>query len=90
MNKPLFMHVQVDRPNVSVPVVPGLVSILEEGFTMKNRFAVGAFAVMALAAASVLAGDALVSGPQEGKNIPGPFHPLNVTGDRAGKKHCLV
>jgi hypothetical protein len=57
---------------------------------MKNRFAVGAFAVMALAAAGVFAGDALTSGPQEGKSIPGPFHPTNITGAMAGKKHCLV
>jgi hypothetical protein len=57
---------------------------------MKSRFAVGAFAVMALAAAGVMAGDALKSGPQEGKNIPGPFHPTNITGPMAGKKHCLV
>jgi hypothetical protein len=57
---------------------------------MKSRFAVGAFAVMALAAAGVMAGDALKSGPAEGKNIPGPFHPTNLTGPMAGKKHCLV
>ena len=57
---------------------------------MKSRFAVGAFAVVALATAGVIAGDALKSGPQEGKNIPGPFHPTNITGAMAGKKHCLV
>ena len=57
---------------------------------MKIRFAVGAFAVMTLATAGVGAGGALKSGPQEGKNIPGPFHPLNLTGAMAGKKHCLV
>jgi hypothetical protein len=57
---------------------------------MKSRFAVGALAVMALAAAGVVAGDALTSGPQVGKNIPGPFHPTTLTGPMAGKKHCLV
>jgi hypothetical protein len=57
---------------------------------MKSRFAVGAFAMMALATAGVVAGDALKSGPQEGKNIPGAFHPTNITGPQAGKKHCLV
>ena len=57
---------------------------------MKHRFAVGAFAVAVLAVSSVVAGDALKSGPQEGKNIPGPFHPTNITGSQAGKKFCLV
>jgi len=43
-----------------------------------------------LAVAGVVADESLKSGPPEGKNIPGPFHPLNVTGAMAGKKHCLV
>jgi hypothetical protein len=29
------------------------------------------------------------SGPQTGQDVPGPFHPLNVTGASAGKKACL-
>lgn len=57
---------------------------------MKARFAFGAFALAALATAGVVAGDALKSGPAAGTNIPGAFHPLNVTGGQAGKKHCLV
>jgi hypothetical protein len=57
---------------------------------MKPRFIVGAFAVAALAVTGVVAGDALKSGPQEGKKVPGPFHPTNLTGPQAGKKHCLV
>jgi hypothetical protein len=58
---------------------------------MKPRFLAGAFAVAALAMAGVVvAQDALKSGPAEGKNIPGPFHPTNLTGAQAGKKHCLV
>lgn len=32
----------------------------------------------------------LKSGPQTGDKIPGPFHPLNVNGESAGKKACLV
>src|SRR5262249_8354190 len=36
-----------------------------------------------------LAADALKSGPQVGQALPGPLHPLNVTGEMAGKKHCL-
>ena len=30
------------------------------------------------------------SGLQVGKDLPGPFQPYNVTGDRAGRYHCLV
>jgi hypothetical protein len=48
--------------------------------------------VAALALTVVLgvqAGDTLKSGPQVGKEVPGPFHPLNVTGESAGKKACL-
>ena len=37
----------------------------------------------------VCAGDALKSGPQKGQDVPGPFHPLNITGESAGKKNCL-
>src|SRR5688572_27079702 len=31
----------------------------------------------------------LKSGPQVGEDVPGPFHPLNVNGEEAGKKACL-
>jgi hypothetical protein len=37
-----------------------------------------------------MAGDAPKSGPQVGAKILTPFHPLNVTGPKAGIKHCLV
>ena len=57
---------------------------------MKRNFAVGAVALAALVATIALAGDALKSGPAAGSNIPGAFHPLNVTGSSAGKKNCLV
>ena len=57
---------------------------------MKHRFILGAIVVTAMASACAVAGDALKSGPQVGKNIPGPFHPLNVTGSKAGEKNCLV
>jgi hypothetical protein len=36
------------------------------------------------------AADAVQSGPQVGEKVPGPFTPLNVTGEDAGKKRCLV
>jgi hypothetical protein len=35
------------------------------------------------------AGENLKSGPQVGEKVPGPFEPLNLTGDKAGEKACL-
>ena len=53
----------------------------------------GMFALLvvgtALVATGVYAGGTLKSGPQAGQEVPGPFHPLNVTGASAGKKACL-
>jgi hypothetical protein len=57
---------------------------------MKHRIAMGMFTVAMLAVTGAMAGDTLKSGPPVGKNIPGPFHPLNITGGQAGQKHCLV
>jgi hypothetical protein len=37
----------------------------------------------------VAAADSVKSGPQVGQEVPGPFHPLNVTGAKAGQKNCL-
>lgn len=54
-----------------------------------------AFRLFAAALASfvVFAGaqadDAVKSGPQVGEKLAGPFHPLNVNGEAAGKTHCL-
>jgi len=33
--------------------------------------------------------DKLTSGPQVNQKLAGPFHPLNVTGEKAGEKNCL-
>jgi hypothetical protein len=33
---------------------------------------------------------AVKSGPEVGKDLPGPFHPFNVTGKEAGSFHCVV
>jgi hypothetical protein len=57
---------------------------------MRNRIAVGASLAIVLLAGSVIAADALKSGPQAGEQIPGPFHPLNVNGRNAGQKACQV
>jgi hypothetical protein len=43
---------------------------------------------LVLFAGSALAGD-VKSGPQVGEKVPGPFHPLNINGEAAGKKNCL-
>jgi hypothetical protein len=56
---------------------------------MNRRIAVGV-SVFMLLAGSVLAEEALKSGPQTGSNLPGPFHPLNITGANAGTKTCQV
>ena len=45
-------------------------------------------AAVAVVAGGLIAGE-LKSGPQAGSKVPGPFHPLNVTGEDAGKKACL-
>jgi hypothetical protein len=58
--------------------------------TMRVSVTVGAFALAALALSSTFAEETLKSGPQVGKAIPGPFHPLNCTGSKAGEKFCLV
>jgi hypothetical protein len=50
----------------------------------------GASLACALLVGSVFAAEALLSGPQTGDRIPGPFNPLNVTGEDAGRKQCQV
>lgn len=55
---------------------------------MKRLFAASCV-VLTLALGAAISQEALKSGPQSGDKVPGPFHPLNVTGEYAGKKHCL-
>jgi len=57
---------------------------------MLPRATRGASLAVVLLAGSAFAAEALRSGPQEGQQIPGVFHPLNVTGDDAGNKACLI
>jgi hypothetical protein len=45
-------------------------------------------AVFALVAGFVAAAE-IKSGPQVDEKLPGPFSPLNINGDNAGKKACL-
>jgi hypothetical protein len=57
---------------------------------MANRmWAALAVVALGMALPLVYAQEKLVSGPQVGAEVPGPFHPLNVTGEAAGKKKCL-
>lgn len=57
---------------------------------MKKHLAVVAVCLaLGLAATSAFGEGTAKSGPQTGEKVPGPFHPLNVTGEKAGKKHCL-
>ncbi len=50
---------------------------------------VAGVAALVLVAPTFAGGKKLVSGPQVGKEVPGPFQPLNVTGNYAGQKKCL-
>jgi hypothetical protein len=57
---------------------------------MLCRLLAGFAAVAALfVVTGVYAAGTVKSGPQVGKEVPGPFHPMNVTGEQAGKKNCL-
>src|SRR5262245_30299933 len=57
---------------------------------MRTMRIVAVFALAFVGCGMLLAGDAVKSSLQPGEKIPGPFHPLNVNGAQAGKKHCLV
>jgi hypothetical protein len=57
---------------------------------MTYQTAAGLSLAIALLLGGVAAGQALKSGLQPGETLPGAFHPLNVTGEEAGKRHCLV
>ncbi|MFL5241999.1 MAG: hypothetical protein ACJ8FY_07815 [Gemmataceae bacterium] len=57
---------------------------------MKRVIALGGLLGIALALGQTLAAESLESGPQVGQDIPGPFKPLNITGEFAGKKECQV
>jgi hypothetical protein len=57
---------------------------------MLNRLIAGVAAIAALIVVTgVFAEGTVKSGPQVGQEVPGPFHPTNVTGSQAGKKACL-
>ena len=57
---------------------------------MKSRIAVGGMLAVAMLVSSVMAADALKSGPQPGDTVRTPFNVKNVTGKFADKTMCLV
>lgn len=58
---------------------------------MLRYMTAGALALAALVVTGAVAGDALKSGPQVGKNAtPNPFNPLHANGPDADQKVCLV
>jgi hypothetical protein len=59
---------------------------------MLTRMFALVFAATCVLTVSAHAADepAVKSGPEVGKEMPGPFHPYNVTGKRAGDFHDLV
>jgi hypothetical protein len=57
---------------------------------MKTYHLVAALALALVATVGLaVAEETLTSGPQLNSQVPGPFHPLNVTGEKAGEKYCL-
>jgi hypothetical protein len=59
----------------------------KENASMKTYLAAGLS--LALLAGAVVAANSIKSGPQVGEELAGPFHPLNINGEAAGKKNCL-
>ena len=54
------------------------------------KFRLFAAAVTAAAVLTLPAyAEHIKSGPQTGEKVPGPFHPINVTGEHKGEKFCL-
>jgi hypothetical protein len=53
------------------------------------KFRLFAAAVAALALALPASAEHIKSGPQAGEKVPGPFHPVNITGEHKGEKFCL-
>jgi hypothetical protein len=61
---------------------------------MKSLCTLAGFALLLALSAGVIAAEPakaekVKSGPQAGEKLAGPFHPLNINGDKAGQKNCL-
>ncbi len=57
---------------------------------MNHRTAGMSILMVAFVAGVLKAAGPPKSGPQVGDEIPGSFYPLNINGEDAGKKRCLV
>lgn len=55
----------------------------------KSLLSLAALVLAAAGLVGVQAAGGITSGPQVGERVPGPFEPLNCTGERAGTKYCL-
>jgi hypothetical protein len=56
----------------------------------RHRIVTGALLALAVVVVGgAWAAENLKSGPQVGSTVPGPFHPLHITGENAGQKVCL-
>jgi hypothetical protein len=53
-----------------------------------SRFVATSALALVVLTGTLLAAEPLKSGPQVGEKVPGPFEPLNINGDNAGKKFC--
>lgn len=53
-----------------------------------SRLVLASALSMVVVAGGLFAAEKLKSGPQVGEKVPGPFEPLNINGDNAGKKFC--
>jgi hypothetical protein len=51
--------------------------------------AVATVLILFVATSGRVAAEELKSGPLVGQEVPGPFHPLNINGEKAGEKNCL-
>lgn len=56
---------------------------------MRKILGIALAGALALGVVSALKAEAPKSGPQVGEKVPGPFHPLNINGEKAGEKNCL-
>jgi hypothetical protein len=60
-----------------------------QGECRMRKLGIATGLALILAVGLAVAGESIKSGPQVGQQVPGPFHPLNVTGESAGEKACL-
>jgi hypothetical protein len=82
----------VRSPDIQAAVVAKFLFFTMEDCHMRGyHIAVAIALTLALLVSALpVAADATKSSLQVGEKIPGPFHPLNVTGEKAGQKNCLV